>query len=473
MANERILIVDDSPTVLHLLEKHLRHEGYTPLTASCAKEAISLMRRETPDLVLLDIYLPDANGLDLLRNHLLPELGNSRVIILSGHGARQDAEEAVLVGAYDYLSKPVSLPRLGIAIRNCLRLNELAKEVAEFSGGTVRSVSLRDLIGVSPQMVTLVEHVKQVATFDVPVMILGENGTGKELVARAIHALSPRRKGLFVPIDCGALPDTLVEAEIFGYERGAFSGAVQAKPGKLERANGGTVLLDEIGNFPPLIQPKLLRVLQSQEVERLGSRHATKVDVRVLSATNADVDRMVAEGSFRRDLYHRLNTVRITVPPLRERTGDISLLARYALLMANRAFNKQVRGISPDAMAVLDSYAWPGNVRELENCMRSAVIAAGRIVEPHHLPQQVRTMDGPPMASFEKDAQSGKSLAEVRSRAAEEAERAFILRTLEETGWNKAEAARRMKVDYKALFLRMRKYGIQKPRGPSDANGSG
>jgi len=464
-----ILVVDDDPQVLRALEKFLKGEGYAPLLACCAKDAIALALREVTDLVLLDVRLPDANGIAILKEKLLPGLGDHKVILLTGYGDRKEAKEAVLAGAYDYLTKPVDFSRLGIVIRNCLRLQGLAKEVAELSGGAARFTSLPEIVGASPQMLALIEQIKRVAAFDVPVLILGESGTGKELVARSIHALSPRCKGPFVSVDCGALPDTLVEAEVFGYERGAFSGAVQAKPGKLERADGGTFFLDEIGNIPALIQPKLLRVLQSQKVERLGGSRAVQVDARVLSATNANVERMVAEGSFRRDLYHRLNTLVLTVPPLRERMGDISLLAHYALMMANRAYHTQVRGISAEAMAMLERYPWPGNVRELENCIRSAVIMADRVVEPDHLPLQIREGGERREIRPRVDVRSGESLAQIRRRAAEEAERAVILRILGETGWNKAEAARRLGVDYKTLYTKLRQYQIQTPKKHPDS----
>ncbi|MDE3242423.1 MAG: sigma-54-dependent Fis family transcriptional regulator, partial [Nitrospirota bacterium] len=356
MADERILIVDDDPDVQHLLAQFFRGEGYAPLAVGSAAEALAAIRRQPPDLLLLDIRLPDANGLDLLKEQLLPEVGDYRVIVLSGYGTRQDAEAAVLAGAFDYLTKPVVLSRLAIAVRNCLRLQHLSAEMEELSGAVSLPVSLRDLVGASAPMQALRDQIKRVAPFDVPVLILGESGTGKELVARAIHALSPRRKGPFVPLDCGALPDTLVEAEVFGYARGAFSGAIQPKPGKLELAEGGTLLLDEIGNIPLHSQPKLLRVLQTSTVERLGSNQQVSVNVRVLSATNSCLQQRVDDGSFRLDLYHRLNTVMLTVPPLRERKEDIPLLAHYILMKANRAYQKSIRGLSADAMAALEAY---------------------------------------------------------------------------------------------------------------------
>ncbi|MFM8551975.1 MAG: sigma-54-dependent transcriptional regulator [Nitrospiraceae bacterium] len=464
MADERILIVDDDLQIQHLLEQFLRQEGYKPIVAGSAAAALDAIRRYSPDLLLLDIRLPDANGLDLLKEQLLPELGDYRVIVLSGYGTRQDAEAAVMAGAFDYLTKPLALSRLAIAIRNCLRLQHLSTEMEELSGGSLRPVSLRDLVGASAPMQALRDQIKRVAPFDVPVLILGESGTGKELVARAIHAVSARRKGPFVPLDCGALPDTLVEAEVFGYARGAFSGATQGKPGKLESADGGTLLLDEIGNIPLHSQPKLLRVLQTSMVERLGSNQPVSVDVRLLSATNSCLQQRVDEGSFRLDLYHRLNTVTLTVPPLRDRKEDIPLLAHYMLMKANQAYGKSIRGLSAEAMAMLEAYRWPGNVRELENAVRSATILADHLIEPIHLPQQIRTSAGEILEALKPAMKPGESLVQLRRRTSGEAERESILRTLEAAGWNKAEAARRLQVDYKALYLKMKRYGIPPAR---------
>lgn len=445
-----------------MLAEYLRAEGYSPLLAGCAKEALAHLTNHPPDVVLLDVRLPDANGMELLKDSFIPELGYRRVIMLSAYGTRQEVEEAIVAGAYDYLSKPLSLPRVKIAVRNCVQLQDLEAKLDEASGCVSPPFPLRNLVGTSPHMQALLGQIKQVAPFDVPVMILGENGTGKELVARAIHALSPRGSGPFVPMDCGALPETLVEAEIFGYERGAFSGAVQAKPGKFERADKGTLFLDEIGNVPLSIQPKLLRVLESYEVERLGAAQTVRTDVRVISATNADIDRMVGGESFRRDLYHRLNTVTIRIPPLRERKEDIPLMVHYALMTASRVYKKKVLAVSPKAMSLLEACPWRGNVRELQNCVRAAVIMADRVVEPDHLPLHIRNQESHRAAGPTLTSPSGETLAEIGRRATEAAQRAAILQALDETGWNKTATAKRLAVDYKTLHVKMRLYGIQK-----------
>lgn len=470
MPGQRVLIVDDDPEIRDMLAEYLRAEGYSPLMAGCAKEALAHLASRPPDVVLLDVRLPDANGMELLKDSFIPALGYHRVIMLSAHGTRQEVEEAIVAGCYDYLSKPISLPRVKMAVRNCGQLQELETKLEEAVGRGFPLVPLRNLVGTSPPMQALLDQIKQIAPFDVPVMILGENGTGKELVAHAIHALSPRRSGPFIPMDCGALPETLVEAEIFGHERGAFSGAVQTKPGKFEQADRGTLFLDEIGNVPLSIQPKLLRALESSEVARLGGVQTVRTDVRVISATNADLDRMLDREAFRRDLYHRLNTVTIRIPPLRERKEDIPLLVHYALMTASRIYKKEVLAVSPKAMSVLEAYPWPGNVRELQNCVRAAVIKADRVVEPCHLSPQISSQKSHRVAGTACEPLPGETLTEIGRRAAEAAQRVAILQTLDETGWNKAKTAKRLGVDYKTLHVKMRLYGIQKSEPHTQQN---
>jgi DNA-binding NtrC family response regulator len=471
MGGECILIVDGNPLVRRMLERFLRKENFRSLSAASANEALINIRRESPDIVLLDVQLQDANGLEFIKEHLIPEAGPYRVIVLTAFNSNKDAEEAVLAGAYDYLTKPLHLAKLKIAIQNCLKLQAMAREIGELSCATGDSISLRDFVGTSPKILELIEQIKRIAPFDVPVLILGESGTGKELVAQLLHSLSPRRKGPFVPIDCGAIPDTLVESEMFGYEPGAFSGATQIKLGKIERANNGTILLDEVGNLPTLIQPKLLRTLQFMQIERLGGKQSVSVDVRILAATNADIEKMVEGGALRHDLYHRLNTMVLKLPPLRQRVEDIRLLTHYALLKANQTYGTKIRGISSEAVAVLESYAWPGNVRELENCIRSAVILADKIIKPSHLPERIRqprssgSESDPVQAHREEEGvpHPSKSLFQIGRHAAAKAERAAILSTLHATGWNKAEAARRLRVDYKALCEKVRRYEVRFP----------
>ncbi|MEX5214378.1 MAG: sigma-54 dependent transcriptional regulator [Nitrospiraceae bacterium] len=470
----RVLVVDDDPLILGMLEGFLKEEGYEPATANSAQAAAAIVRRDHPDLVILDMRLSDGTGLDLLKSQLLPELGPYRVIMLSGFVSQKDAEEAVQAGAFDYVTKPVTLPKLGITIRNCLRLQELTHEVATLSGDGVKPFALSAIVGMSPAILDMIEHIKRVSSYDVPVLILGESGTGKELVARVLHGLSTRRQAPFLPLDCGAIPQDLVESELFGHEAGAFTGATQTRPGRIERAESGTLLLDEVGNLPLAVQAKFLRVLQFKEFDRLGGRHTIQADVRILAATNANLDEMVERGTFRRDLYFRLNTVTIRVPPLRERREDIPLLAHVILMEANRTYKTRVQGISTDALRLLEHHQWPGNVRELENSIRAAVILADRIIRPPHLPAAVRGLAKVGESSYDSAARptgpghhrpiGGRSLAEIGRCAAEEAQRAAVMQVLEETGWNKAETARRLRIDYKALYMKLQRWGLRAPK---------
>ncbi|GKS59158.1 acetoacetate metabolism regulatory protein AtoC [Nitrospira sp.] len=475
MSGPRILIVDDDPHIGQMLDEFLRDEGFQPIVVDSARGATAAVRRELPDLVLLDMRLSDGNGLELLKTHLLPELGRYKVIMLSAFASQKDAEEAVQAGAFDYVTKPVSLPKLAITIRNCLHLQTLMRELADLGGDGAAAASLGDIVGMSPAILELTEQLKRVAPYDVPVLILGESGTGKELVARVLHALSGRRHAPFVPLDCGAIPQELVESELFGHEAGAFTGASQSKPGRMERAQGGTLLLDEVGNLPIGIQAKFLRVLQFKEFDRLGGREVIKADVRVVAATNANLEAMVAEGTFRRDLYYRLNAVILRVPALRERREDIPLLAHLLLMRANRAYKTKVQGISAQALRLMEEYPWPGNIRELENAIRAAVIVADRIIRPTHLPAHVRRVlesgvnasgaqeDGDDLSPLRSWESGNLSLAQIGRMAAEAAQRRAVTRMLEETGWNKAEAARRLQIDYKALHVKLQRWGIHPP----------
>lgn len=324
MNDNCILIVDDDPLIRRTLERFLLNENFRVLLASSEAEALSRIREESPDIILLDVRLGKTNGLSFLKNHLLPESGPHRVIVLTGFHSSEDADEAVMAGAYDYLTKPLHLGKLKISIQNCLKLQAMARQLDKLTATKQDPVSLRDFVGTSQKTIDLVEHIKRIAPFNIPVLILGESGTGKELVARLLHSLSPRREGPFIPIDCGAIPDTLLESELFGYEPGAFSGATHTRQGKFEQANTGTMLLDEIANLPMLLQPKLLRAVQSMQVDRLGGTQSISVDVRIVAATNLNIHDMIKTERFREDLYHRLNGVTVKIPPPARTNGRYS-----------------------------------------------------------------------------------------------------------------------------------------------------
>jgi len=478
------LVVDDDPEIGWAFAKVLGDEGLQILTAKNGKEALAKVEREHPDVVFLDVKLPGMDGLSILRK-IKEERHAQLVIMLTGHEDVKTAVEAMKLGAYDYLIKPLPNERLKIIIQHALETMALSRQVNTLSQEISKRVTLDRIIGQSPQMQRVFELVRKVATHDVTVLLRGMSGTGKELIARAIHEESPRREQPFIPIDCATLPETLVESEVFGYEKGAFTGALDRKPGRFELAQHGTLFLDEVGNLSPHVQMKLLRVLQEREVERLGGKSAIPVDVRLIAATNMDLEGLMKRGAFRDDLYHRLNVFTILLPPLREREGDLEVLSKYFLDRFNRELNKQVQAFSEEAMALMRAHQWPGNVRELENVIKSAVILAEDRILPAHLPaplerllgneSEVYALTGPaqlmsasvqPQTPLETSSLTGQTAArtetlKVTSRqAAKEAERELIVKTLTSCHWNKAKAARRLGIDYKTLYNKIKAYGI-------------
>ncbi len=470
----KILVVDDEPEVGWLFGRVLGEDGYQILTARTGEEALAKIEKEQPDLIFLDVKLPGQDGIALLRN-IQQSRSRRLVIMLTGHGEVRTAVEAMKLGAYDYLIKPLPNDRLKIIVRHALQTVGLSREVNGLKQEVSKRWTCDRFIGASPQMQKVFELVRKVATHDVTVLLRGESGTGKELVARAIHAESHRREHPFVPLDCATLPEALVESEIFGYEKGAFTGALDRKPGRFERANEGTLFLDEVGNLAPHLQMKLLRVLQEGEVERLGSKESISVDVRLIAATNMDLEYLMRRGTFRDDLYHRLNVFVICLPPLREREGDPELLGRFFLERFNRELNRSVQGISDEAMALMHRYGWPGNVRELQNTIKSAVILAEDWILPQHLPARLMNASGEPQTQLETSSTSEQDrefpTGQLPSRtgalkttsikqAAKEAERELIVKTLQSCHWNKAKAARRLGIDYKTLYNKIKAYRI-------------
>jgi len=393
----------------------------------------------------------------------------------------ETAVEAMKLGAYDYLTKPLPNDRLKIIVRNALETVGLSREVHGLKQEASKRWSWDRFIGGSPQMQNVFDLVRKVATHDVTVLLRGESGTGKELVARAVHAESLRQTHPFVPLDCATLPEALVESEIFGYEKGAFTGAMDRKPGRFERADKGTLFLDEVGNLAPHVQMKLLRVLQESEVERLGGKEVISVDVRLIAATNMDLEDLMRRGVFRDDLFHRLNVFVISLPPLREREGDLELLSKYFLEKINRELDRSTAEISEEAMAIMRRYAWPGNIRELQNTLQSAVILAGDSILPQHLP--VRLLNGhapsqPPLEtgstserreeslSTQTVSRTGGAKTASMKQVAKKAERDLIVETLDNCYWNKAKAARQLGVDYKTLYNKIKAYHITQDSKP-------
>ncbi|MGB2765362.1 MAG: sigma-54 dependent transcriptional regulator [Candidatus Aminicenantaceae bacterium] len=454
-AKAKILIIDDEKDIRWLFSKILTAEGYQVLTALNGQTGISIIKKEKPDLVILDLKLPGMDGIEILREIRRFDK-DLCVIILTGYKDVKSAVEAMKLGAYDYLAKPVDIEKLKTHINNALITQSLTHKAASLSKEIKGEASLDRIVRKSPQMHKVLDLVKTVAKHDVTVYLRGESGTGKELIARAIHNESNRAKRSFIPIDCAILPDTLVESEIFGHEKGAFTGAHEKKIGKFELAEKGTVFLDEIGNLSTQTQVKLLRALQEREIERLGGKKPIKVDFRLIAATNISLEKAIKAGRFREDLYYRLNVFPIYIPPLRERDGDVRLLSEYYLKKFRGIFKKEVKNISQKAMDLLSQYPWPGNVRELRNVIESAVLLANDVILPQNFPLKVQD------SSEKKIIYHSRSLKEVGKEAKERAEKELITKVLEEVNWNKSKASIILDVDYKTLFYKIKEYNISR-----------
>jgi len=493
---KRVLVADDELNMRRVLEAILRREGYEVVTAANGLDAVSEMNRDI-HTVITDLKMPGLDGMGLLRK-LQQDFPEVPVVMITAHGSVESAVEAVKLGAFDYLEKPFEQEQIRQIVAKAMRTHELARRDArpeEPSGrGRFR------LIGSAPAIRQIFAVVEKVADTPSTVLITGESGTGKELIARALHENSSRHKGPFIKINCAAIPKTLMESELYGYEKGAFTGAVGAKPGRFELAHGGTLFLDEIGEIPVEMQVKLLRVLQESEFERVGGIKTIKVDVRLVTATNRDLAHEIEEEAFREDLFYRLNVVPIHIPPLRERREDIPLLAEHFIAKFNDRLKKQITGITPDAVACLIAYHWPGNIRELENLMeRTMLFCEGPLIRARDLPPEmvqhaaasgaVPTPVPPPAAGratpaapvdAEDDDVSGVgvgssgpttltsmpavsagSLKEAVRAETERVERELIVRALEETNGNVTQAARILKISRKSLQTKMKEFGLR------------
>lgn len=385
-----LLVVDDEPSILYFFRQAFTEPEVTLLTASTAAEGIEAVTRERPDVVILDINLPDASGLTTFQriHEIDPRIP---VIFITGHGTMATAIEAMRLGAYEYLLKPLELDQLSDLVDRAFAISRLMRVPAVLAEGEDSKEDSDAVLGRCPAMQEVYKAIGRVAPQDVTVLILGESGTGKELVARAVYHYSHRAKGPFLAINCAAIPENLLESELFGHEKGAFTGADRKRIGKFEQAAGGTLFLDEIGDMTPLTQTKILRVLQGQEFERVGGNEPIKADVRVIAATNRDLEKMVGEETFRGDLYYRLNVYTIKLPALRERGEDLTLLADHFSRRFSEELKKEIRGIAPEAMELLRNYPWPGNVRELQSVVKQALLqTTGPIVLPEFLPAVLR-----------------------------------------------------------------------------------
>ena len=458
-AKPRVLVVDDDPLTRSLLSIALQSQAFEVIPAGDAGAALEQVRSEAPEIVILDLRLPGLDGMEALRKfkEIAPELP---VVILTGYGDVPLAVEAMRLGAYDFLTKPVEPAKILVVVRRALKHQALGTELKELRRLGQRD-ALRWLMGRGQEIQQVIQQIRQVADSNFTILIQGETGTGKELVARSIHQLSARREKPFVALDCGAIPETLIESELFGYEKGAFTGADRRREGHFQLAQGGTLFLDEIVNLPFPTQAKLLRTLEERQVQVLGAKGPLPVDVRIIAAANVPMDGEIRTGRFRQDLYYRLNEFVIVVPPLRERVEDIVYLAERFLAEASLELQRPVRGISDEAVQVLLGYHWPGNVRELRNVIRRAVLLSSDLVEPAHLlPLPANSAEARPV-EVSAFLPPGLPLREMARMAAAEAERRAIRQALRTARGNKSEAARILGTDFKTLHLKMRRYGIR------------
>jgi two-component system response regulator PilR (NtrC family) len=452
----KILVVDDDQSMRDYLEIMLTREGYDVTTASGGKEAISICKKRKFDLVITDLKMPKIGGIDILKA-IKEHSPETMVILITGYASGETAVTAMKEGAYDYLEKNFTVDDLKSTIQDALSKKGVKEEDARFIKGIEDAVSFENMIGKSKEILKVYSLVKKVADTPANVLVLGESGTGKELVARAIHQKSSRHNQPFVIINCGGVPENLLESEFFGYMKGSFSGAYSDKPGLFEVAHGGTIFLDEIGELYPFLQVKLLRVVQEKTFRRLGGAEDITVDVRIISATNQNLQEKVKSGEFREDLYYRLNVIPITLPPLRKRKEDIPVLAEYFIKKYSTEFGKEVKKISPYALQLIMEYPFPGNVRELENIIeRSVALETGNIILPENLILSEEEQEDLSSISGGDFDEEGFNLNEEIRRI----EKQIIEKALKKSNNSKTKAAKYLNVSYDSLLYRIEKLGI-------------
>ncbi len=457
----KVLIVDDERDMLSNCARILRRCGYECLTADSSEQAIERVDSKRPDVVLVDLRMPGKSGIDIVKA-IKARHPNIEVVLMTAYATIETAVDAIKQGAFDYLPKPFTADQLQAVIQRTLRQKQIGKDTQRLKRELAARTDVGDMLGKSEAMVALRDNIRKISCTEATVLITGESGTGKELVARSLHQLGRRRTLPFVPVDCAALPESLLESELFGHEKGAFTGASISRPGLFELAHTGTIFLDEVAELPLSLQAKLLRVLEARQLRRLGGRQLISVDVRLIAATNRDLARAMETGAFREDLFYRLNVIPIHVPPLRERRGDIPLLALHFLLKTAAGNPSKSMGFSPEAMGLLELYSWPGNVRELKNAVERARALANReFIQPEDLPAEVRQTSVevaerlPPIASFKAAKQELVTEFEERSLRA----------LMERTGWNIAQAARQSGVHRKTIERKLKRYHLRRADG--------
>ncbi len=461
-----ILVIEDDRAQREALQEILQQEGYEVETAPDGETGLQRLQEQGFDLVLTDMALPGLSGLDILK-FLMQRQPHCLCIIITGYATVKNSVDAMRQGAYDYLPKPVDPQELRLIVHRALEHQRLQQENLNLKKQLYKRFGFANIIGTSEQIHQLFDLIRKVADTDSTVLLLGESGTGKELIARAIHYNSHRRQGPLVPVNCAAIPEELLESELFGHERGAFTHAIRTRIGRFEQASGGSIFLDEVADMSPGLQVKLLRVLQDRSFERIGGTKSIKVDIRVIAATNQDLEGLVSQGGFREDLYYRLNVIPVRIPPLRERTGDIPLLVTHFSELFSQKKKKPPKRLSPAALEFLSRYPWPGNVRELENLMeRLVILTESEVVEVEDLPQRFRETASLGVGGESIDfSPEGLNLPQ----ALHELERRLILKALEQSNWVKSRAAQLLHLNRTTLIEKMKKQQIFAPHASPPA----
>ncbi|MCB1058641.1 MAG: sigma-54-dependent Fis family transcriptional regulator [Calditrichaeota bacterium] len=454
MVREKILLVDDEPGLSAFLEEVVREEGFRAQKVQSAAEALAALEVDSFQLVITDLRMPEMDGLELLRKirESDPQIG---VIVMTAFASLETAVEALRLGAMDYITKPLHVQEIQVVLRKAAESLELKRENRRLKAKLDEPTGEPKIIGNSAETKSLLELVRRVAPSDSTILITGESGTGKELIAQVLHHNSERTHGEFVTVNCAALPDTLLESELFGHRRGSFTGAVRDKDGLFKVASGGTLFLDEIGDMSPSLQVKLLRALQEREVLPIGATKPVKIDVRVIAATNADLENKQLTGEFRPDLYYRLSVIPIHIKSLRERRADIHDLAEFFLERACKKMNVSLKRFSPEAMEKLLQYSWPGNVRELENAIERIVILSDHeVIDVSGLPERFGGSIGPVVQTSRMPA----------TRTLDDVEKSYLLQVLEESGWQKKRASEILGIDPSTIYRKLQRYGIKPPQ---------
>lgn len=455
----RILVVDDEESIREFLEIMLKKEGYEVSTAEDGLKAKEILQKKSFDMVISDLQMPNMTGIELLK-HVKDSYPDVVFMLITAFGTTETAVEAMKMGAYDYVTKPFKIDEVRMNIANALRSKDLEVEVRSLKKELVREYSFQNMVGNSQPMHAIFDLIKRVSHANTNILITGESGTGKEVIAKSIHYSGPLKDKPFVTINCGAIPENLIESEMFGHKKGSFTGAVVDKAGLFEVANNGTLFLDEVGELPLAVQVKLLRAIQERIIRRVGATEDTKVEVRIIAATNRNLEDMVAKGTFRQDLFYRLNVINIKSPPLRERADDIPLLANHFLKKYNEKLGKNIHSISDEAMTILKGYSYPGNVRELENMIeRTVALEAGSTILPESLPPMVNTVSGGKKMASSQEIEIGDDGLDL-DKVIGQIEKEILVKAIHSAGGVKKKAAKLLKISFRSMRYRIEKYNL-------------